>query len=1706
MKLRAIMGLAIVLLSTNVFSQPFNNFASFDGETYLTSNTSGSYKELTIEAEFRACDDPTNSYIRVIEGSNFSIVVGTKFSYIRLDRLTISIENQRFDLNLVDGKWHHFAFCFYTSNGHEYDWHLAVDGKTVVRVENERRTFIPSLSRFHVGSNATRETQGVFQIDELRISNKIRYPYSEYADSNNFAPPTKAHWNDEYTIALFSFDDINEEGVPPLQSHSRNTARTIDTRVEGALVLRNSHMGIGNKTQLSSTICYGDSLFVTAEGGNKYKWSTKTNAYLSSTTYNSCWFRPHTSGYVYVQVRDTASCEVTTDSFWVSVGTKEFNLAPEKDTICAGGQTNFSQTQPSGVQSFYWSPQDGVSNINDWNPVFSPKETTTYYLQAKGSSCTDVIPFTVMVGTKSELERYSAYHRCLRDTVRFRLKKGTNAQWKVNAKYIALGNDSVKFSIRKPTKVQVKHTNRFGCTINDSSIATMVSYYYNVNTTDSVVCEGGSTRLRGSNSSSSNFNWYTKKDGTISNKCCPTVYPKTPTWYFFETTGSGCNYIDSVFVDVIKQSDLKIQLKDVVTKCYEDTAFVTFSSSHPITWSNNSRNEIRNDTMFFYGNYSTSYTAKISVPNCELSKTVDLEILPWQNKRTSFTTSPYYFCKGDTVTLYLKKGDSFLWQQTPNLISNINRDTLQFIAKNPFEVSLLNIDDNGCRRTLRKQLYYRTSYGLDYNPPAAVCLGDSVEIDFSESDSYINKFEWKPANSLVKHFGKYYVKPASVGNLLAIYPVDIGGKTCYDSIEVPLKVSTGAKVELIGDTIVTEGSDVQLNQGIPASQGLAPYVYKWSYLSVYEDDRFGIDYFSDSYDQRINVSQPTSVQLQVTDAANCVSTDTVHLSTKKSCGANISYGKALSPVFYRNNKTDLTYKTNSFGFYGTNNLVFLNSGGILIRRGDNILVKVAGTNDFRQFYPFPKMTALCQSPDGQVYAATKTAVYKADDDLNFDLIGGHETQTGSTNGKLSSALFSNIYSLRCDKAGELYVQDGNVIRKITNENWVTKLYTQHSGAELSQFDIDSKGNAYTISIENYGFNFHVTDTNGVSKKLFGYTGWKHEIKDGIAGDARHRTVQDLTVINDSLLWFFDLGKIRIRQLNLNTQAFTTVFDMSNRTGLMDYYDPAKLYTDGNQMGSLHRGVNGQIYLAAYEHIYHIKWQPVICRGEKLELTVSNAPSGSQYEWNTSETGQTINVSPFKTASYYVDVANTSGCGSRLHADVYVDHADIGDLISLCHKDTLVVGQRHTGGSYQWYPKELNDGQNYRPTFTLRDSSIRHLVLKRRTSFCGETVDSAFIQFVKPQSKLLTKNITACEGDSITLRATGGTNYHWLGTGVEHKGSDSTVTMLANKAQYIVFEGYNDNCVVRDTASISFIKSKPLSIDFDRSKLFCKDDTVSISTNHHKIQWEPAKLFGNSTARRTYFNLSGASLVQISSADGCWVPAQASITPDTARLRFTPQQDSLDFCEGDSLVLNALPEFTQVKWNDQVKGPSRTIKTSGTYSASALSPSGCPTTSKPIYTLQNTAPDTTILLRNDSLVAAKGVLYTWYRDNKKIGATTRSIKPDVTGTYKVEVENKFGCKSVNSRKVLISSIRNIPSAYALSLYPNPARDHFIIQGKLSAYKGLKVYNGTGQLLASIIPLSGSESQYFTCTEWKKGIYLLKAETHEGLMFTKKLILE
>jgi subtilisin family serine protease len=274
----------------------------------------------------------------------------------------------------------------------------------------------------------------------------------------------------------------------------------------------------------------------------------------------------------------------------------------------------------------------------------------------------------------------------------------------------------------------------------------------------------------------------------------------------------------------------------------------------------------------------------------------------------------------------------------------------------------------------------------------------------------------------------------------------------------------------------------------------------------------------------------------------------------------------------------------------------------------------------------------------------------------------------------------------------------------------------------------------------------------------------------------------------------------------------------------------------------------------------------------------------------------------------------------------------------------------------------------------------------------------------------------CTGGSLVLNAsTGASGYQWFRNGTAVTGATSSSFTALLPGTYTVQSTTSSGCVGLSAAvQIQEIALPTASISTSSTSPVCVGDTVTLSApSGFSYLWS-----NGATTQSIEVWTSGSFTVQVTNSNSC------SNTSSATQVSFNPipamsvsSSGPLTFCPNSSVTLTAAPGFANYVWSNGATTQSIIVTSSGSYSATGYTSSGCQATSAPTTVTVNALPVATVTANGPtsfcpgdsvqlSAAAPQGNIV-W-----NTGSTASSIWVKAAGTYSVTVTDG-GCSAVSN---------------------------------------------------------------------------------------------
>ncbi|OUS02942.1 hypothetical protein A9Q86_02525 [Flavobacteriales bacterium 33_180_T64] len=471
-----------------------------------------------------------------------------------------------------------------------------------------------------------------------------------------------------------------------------------------------------------------------------------------------------------------------------------------------------------------------------------------------------------------------------------------------------------------------------------------------------------------------------------------------------------------------------------------------------------------------------------------------------------------------------------------------------------------------------------------------------------------------------------------------------------------------------------------------------------------------------------------------------------------------------------------------------------------------------------------------------------------------------------------------------------------------------------------------------------------------------------------------------------------------------------------------------------------------------------------CQGTAVVLTASG---GTSYLWNTGATSASITVNPNITTTYTVQVTQ-NGCSSSDDVTVTVNAIPVVDAGD---DETIFIGESVTltaigADSYLWSTGAITQSIIVNP---ILDTSYS---VTGTTNNCDDT-DTVTV-FLLDDSVVANAGSDAeiCNGETLTLTATGGTTYLW-NTGETTASIEVSPTTTTNYTVTAFSPSGNNQDV--DTVIVT-VNAIPVANAGDDIELCQGNSTILTATGGTSYLWNTGATTQSITVNPDITTTYSVEVFENNCSSTDTVIVTVNTIPNVSA------GTNVIIIQGDSTVLTATGADTYL-WNTGATTASIEVAPNETTIYSVIGyVNGCEAQANVTVTVQleivtaNAGNDITICNGDDTvLLATGGSTYLW-----NTGETTASItvSPNATTTYTVTAFSESGNTSDDDN--VIVTVNELPNT-------NAGNDVTITEGDSTVLiaTGADTYLwNTGATTASITVAPNSTTVY-TVTGFTNG---------------------
>ena len=440
----------------------------------------------------------------------------------------------------------------------------------------------------------------------------------------------------------------------------------------------------------------------------------------------------------------------------------------------------------------------------------------------------------------------------------------------------------------------------------------------------------------------------------------------------------------------------------------------------------------------------------------------------------------------------------------------------------------------------------------------------------------------------------------------------------------------------------------------------------------------------------------------------------------------------------------------------------------------------------------------------------------------------------------------------------------------------------------------------------------------------------------------------------------------------------------------------------------------------------------ICRGDTTQLTISGATT---YTWMaapgiTDLTSATPQFNPETNTTYGVVAQNEIGCTAFEEVTIIVNDLP---AIQPSADATFCLGIGATisatgANTYTWSPALGLDNATSASPFANPTETTIYTVKGADENGCANTA-SIKVEILALPSISLGEDRAICEGESLTLTATGGTNYQWIAAAGLTDLTAITQTVAPTTPTTYQVTGMNENgCVNTDEITIG-VSSNPIA-DAGLDQTICSGITTELTASGG-VGYEWSNLIKEATNTVSPTTATTYS-VTVTSAEGCTSMDEVSVNVN----ELPTIQTSADaaFCIGTGSPISAAgannyawsPTLGLDNATDAMPFANPTGTT--TYMVQGTDTNGCIGTAEvlvEVYALPDiTLGENQAICEGEqvTLTPSGGTSYQWtaVEGITNLTATSQVLSPTILTNYEVIGTDENGCSNTSSVAVAVNA--------------------------------------------------------------------------------------
>jgi gliding motility-associated-like protein len=525
---------------------------------------------------------------------------------------------------------------------------------------------------------------------------------------NNELPGNNFSWTPLINI-------INENTLNPTVSPTETTTYTFSVISPSGNCNASDDVtvfvGSGNQINAGNdiSICIGESVTLTASGGQNYQWN---NGVIDGAPFSP------TQTQTYTVTSDATNSCGNSDEVIVTVNQLPFIQAINNISLCENDSPINLNANPSGGTWQGNGITNTVTGVFDPSTVNLNEVNTITYSLTDVNSCSNNTSFIIIVNALPQINAGNDVITCPEGTVTLNATGGVSYTW---------DNNVINGQAFSPSEgiYSVTGTDINGCS-NTDDLSIVFQEVNLIPINDISICFGESANVE--TGSAENYIW-SPSNAVIQNGANAIVFPQFTTNFKVIGEMNGC--FDSItFLVTVKPLPTINAGNDTLVCRNESVYFNANSNTTDILWQNSFQNR-----TFFTPSQSGYLVAVANLNECENKDSiyVQIEEYPIMQLLTNFTDG----CAPLTINFEQNSNgaSTYLWEFGDNTTSTLENPIHTYNSSGYATVSLIATSLNGC-----KTINTYDSLIHAVQKPLAQFASSSSEIDFINSEVHFTNF------------------------------------------------------------------------------------------------------------------------------------------------------------------------------------------------------------------------------------------------------------------------------------------------------------------------------------------------------------------------------------------------------------------------------------------------------------------------------------------------------------------------------------------------------------------------------------------------------------------------------------------------------------------------------------------------------------------------------------------------------------------------------------------------------------------------------------------------------------------------------------------------------------------------------------------------------------------------------------------------------